>query len=205
MRGLTLCLALAVSLAGCSSRNVHLPVAQPLPATPDAGYIDLQPGWRLRVVTPILKSGGYRLHAASQRAEGNTIAISAGDDFVGYETAYYAINGRGAGVSVRFPSAEITKAGQVNPQSRPLVPLFRLPRWAGHVRLIYLERASRADHDMAVAAARDATSLETFTRAVQANPTGACNVGRRTFCSWVPAGIAVRPELPKDGQWVPAR
>ncbi len=181
-------------------------MAQPLPATPDASYIDLQPGWRLRVVTPILKSGGYRLHAASQRVDGNAITVSAGDDFVGYETAYYAINGRRrAGVSVRFQSAEITKASQANPQSRAMVPLFQLPRWATHVRLIYLERVSRADHDMAVAAAKDATSLETFTRAVQANPTDACRAGRRTYCSWIPAGIAIRPELPKNGQWVPAR
>jgi len=199
-------LVLAASLAGCSSRNAHLPVAQPLPATPDASYIDLLPGWRLCVITPILKSGEYRLHTASQRVEGNTIAISAGDDFVGYETAYYAINGRRAdGVGIRFQSAGITKAGQTNAQSRPLVRLFRLPRWATHVRLIYLERVSHADHDMAVAAAKDMAALETFTRAVQANPAEACQVGRRTYCSWIPAGIAVRPELPKDGEWVPAR
>ena len=163
----------------------------------------------LRVVTPILKSGGYRLRASRETVKGNTIALSAGDEFIGYETAYYAVNARrGTGVKIQFTSAEIAKAGQTTPQSRPLVALFHLPRWATHVRLIYLQRVSRADHDMAVAAAKDAVSLEAFTRAVQANPTGACNAGRRTFCSWIPAGIAVRPELPRDrgnGQWAPAR
>src|SRR6185437_11717709 len=51
---------------------------------------------------------------------------------------------------------------------------FGWPRWATHVRLIYLERVSHADHDMAVAAAKDMAALETFTRAVQANPAEAC-------------------------------
>ena len=46
--------ALAIVLTGCAARKAR--VAPAAVDRPD--YIDLQPGWRLRVVTPVLKSDG---------------------------------------------------------------------------------------------------------------------------------------------------
>jgi hypothetical protein len=201
----TPCLVLgACLLAGCAAGKPPAPLAAIQPIGPS--YIDLQPGWRLRVVTPILKSGGYRLRPTGQTADGNNISLSVGDDFVGYEVAYYAVKARNG---VAFVSAEITRDGRTVPQPRPVAQLFQLPRGARHVRLIYLVRASQADHDMAVAAAKDMQALEALTRRVQADPVDACHDGQGAFCAWISSGIAVVPQLQRtiDGarEWAPAR
>lgn len=199
-------LVLACVLTACAPLRVQVP--EPA-ATEPSGYIDLQPGWRLRVVTPILRSGGYRLQPVDEQADGNTITVSTAADFLGYETAYYAVSARGRGVRVEFTSAEISQDGKTVLQPHPIVHLFQLPRNARHVRLIYLLRTSQADHDMAVVAAAEMDALDVLTHQVQANPSSGCRSDSRTFCSWIPAGIAVRPEVPQDvdgvHQWVPAR
>src|SRR5579862_2254437 len=125
--------ALACLLAGCAARNTRAP-AQPPVRPADAGFIDLEPGWRLRVVVPILKSGGYRLDLGQTQTSGNTVSLSA-SDFLGYEVAYYAVVPRGG---PQFITAEVTHDGQTAPQPRPLVRWFELPRGVRHVRLIYL-------------------------------------------------------------------
>ena len=207
-------LALAIALTGCAARKVRV-----APGTIDpADYIDLEPGWRLRVVTPVLKSGGYRVQPATEQVSGNNITLATGGDFLGYEVAYYAVNPRGAalvrtevrtGVRIEFLSAEITKEGKTFVQSRPVAALFRLPRSARSVRLIFLTRISRQDHDMAVIAAADPDDLNTLTRRVLADPSGACTNKGRTYCAWIPQGIAVTPErrstIDKVEQWIPAR
>jgi hypothetical protein len=178
-------------------------------AGPGVDYVDLRAGWRLRVVTPLLKSGGYRIRAAEQQTSGSIVTISAGDELLGYETAFYAVEPRGAGVRVRFLSAELTKGDETIQQRRPIERLFRLPRRARHVRLVFLRRLSNADHDMAVVAARDRAVLDARTRDVQADPGHACTESGPAHCSWIPAGIAVRPEMPaspgNEDAWVPAR
>jgi hypothetical protein len=59
--------------------------------------------------------------------------------------------------------------------------------------LIYLIRVSAADHNMAIAAAASIEDLEELTQRIRDNP-ASCENGGKTYCSWVPAGIAVRPE-----------
>lgn len=197
-------LVLVFLLTGCAVRKPPVPVAALQPIGPS--FIDLQPGWRLRVVTPILKSGGYRLKSISQKVEGNNVTLTAGDDFLGYEVAYYSITARHG---VEFVSAETTRNGHARPQPRPVAQLFQLPRGMRHVRLVYLVRVSQADHDMAVVAATDMEALESLTRRVESYPTEACHGERGVFCAWIPVGIAVVPQFqkPVDGgvEWVPAR
>ena len=199
-------LVLACVLTACAPRRVQ--VTTPA-ATEPSTYIDLQPGWRLRVVTPILRSGGYRLQPVDQQADGKTIAVSTGTDFLGYEIAYYAVRARGRGVRVEFSAAEISQDGKTTLQTQPVAHLFQLPRSARYVRLIYLLRTSQADHDMAVVATGEMDTLATLTHQVQADPSSGCRSESARFCSWIPAGIAVRPEIQKDvdgvNQWVPAR
>ena len=198
-------------LAGCAAHRVP---PKP-PVLENAAYIDLQPDWRLRVVTPILKSGGYQLRASIPEASGGasipetsggTITVSAAD-FIGFETAYYVVSTAPEGaMRIEFLSATITKGGETTPQPQPLVPLFNIPAGVRFIRLIYLTRVSEADHDMAVVASDQKEALDTLTSAVQANP-GNCETTRGAFCSWVPAGIAGRPELqnPRSNEWIPAR
>jgi hypothetical protein len=189
-------------LAGCAADRVP---PKP-PVLENAAYIDLQPGWRLRVVTPILKSGGYQLRTSSPETSGGSITVSAAD-FIGFETTYYSVSTTPeGGMRIELLSATITKGGESTPQPQPLVPLFNLPAGVRFVRLIYLTRVSQADHDMAVVASDQKETLDALTSAVQANP-GNCESRGGIYCSWVPAGIAVRPELLKRGssEWIPAR
>jgi len=58
---------------------------------------------------------------------------------------------------------------------------------------------------MAIVAARDLALLNRMTLQLQTSPTDACRKTRQVACEWVPAGIAVRAEVQKSGQWVPAR
>jgi len=194
-----LCLCFLTLLSGCAAKRTRVTAEASAPHADPTTYIDLEPGWRLRVVTPILKSGSFQVTSLRQETTGNTISLSAGDDFLGYETAYYAVKaGPEGGIQIIFRSAEITKENATEYQARPLVRLFDLPGWARFVRLIYLTRASEADHDMAIVAASEKEFLEPATRRVQADPIAGCETERRTRCSWVPAGISVRPEKPND-------
>jgi hypothetical protein len=192
-------------LAGCAAHRTRV-ASEPL--APDNGaYIDLEPGWRLRVVTPILKCGGYQPQASTQESSSGSINVSA-EGFIGFETAYYSVaQPAGDGLRIEFLSAMITKEGETAPQPRPLVALFALPDGVRFVRLVYLTRSSHADHDMAVVASDQKETLDAFTSDVQANPVANCRARRGIFCSWVPAGIAVRPELrnPGSSEWIPAR
>jgi hypothetical protein len=190
---------LALLLTGCAAHHARVPEAAVQPIGPS--YIDLEPGWRLRVVTPILKSGGYRLALSGQTSDSNTVTLSVSDDFQGYAVAYYKVKARNG---VEFVSGEVTKNGQTTPQLQPIAHLFQLPHGVRHVRLIYLVRASQADHDMAVAAAREMDALEALTRRVEAAP-AECRDGQGAFCAWIPAGIAVVPQRQGAEGWVPAR
>ena len=178
---------------GCSRRIVRLPAA-PANYKTDDSYVDLTPDWKLRVVIPLLNSGGFIPPIKTQRTEGNTITLSS-KDLVGYQVSHYAIKDKGrTGVRIEFVSAEATREGNTIVEVRPPSLPFSLPRRSGHIRLVYLVRASsQADHNMAIVAARQVDALNAFTRRLQQNP-DLCSEKQGIFCSWVPAGVAVRPE-----------
>ena len=142
---------------------------------------------------PLLKSGGFRVSGTAQQTDANTISLYSRES-IGYETSYYAVTGKkNGGVRLEFTSAEITRNGKMLPeQNWPALP-FQLPRRAEHIRLIYLVRVSQADHNMAIVASKRLEALNIFTNRLKGSP-NICNVNAEIFCSWVPAGIAVRPE-----------
>ncbi len=203
-------LLLACLSTGCAARTVRTPVTVANAPAPSPGtYIDLQPGWRVRVVTPILKSGKYMLESGA-KIDGLTVTIDTGGEFLGYEIAYYAVQARrGGGVRIGFTTAEATRNSVTVREPKSIAPLFQLPRSARYVRLIFLVRVSQADHDMAVVAARDIDRLDALTLRVQANPGEGCLNGLDGFCSWVPQGIAVQPQVESSlggvATWGPAR
>lgn len=181
-------------MTACASRRAAIP-APVAASSPSPDYIDLLAGFHVRAITPILKSGGYQFKPQQEIAEGKTITLSVGSDFLGYETSNYSVRPRRrAGVEVVFTGAEVTKDGITTLQPRPIAPLFQLPRNARFVRLIYLIRVSGADHNMALAAADRMETLEALTRQVKADPVNGCKSGGRAYCSWIPEGIAVRAE-----------
>jgi len=208
-REIILCLTSIAVLWGCHARIVSTPV--PSSGGPvENAYIDLQPGWRVRVVVPLLKSGRYTLDTTPQQGSGTTITLSVGADFLGYETDYYRLTPRThGGVHITFALAEATKDGQTIRQSAPVVNLFESLRGSRYLRLLYLRRASEADHNMAALGADRKDPLEALTRRVQSDPAACVSDTPPDVCLWMPVGIAVRPEIWNvvDGtkEWTPAR
>ena len=203
---LILYVGVLILLTGCASRTARMATTPAGSANND--YLDIQDGWRLTVVTPILKSGGYVLKTPDKPPSSNGFTL-AGTDFVGYEVAHYEVKGqRGGRVRVEFNSAEVTKEGKTQPQPQSIAPLFQVARRANYLRLIYLIRISQADHNMAVVAARKIDALDSLTRQVQTNPSDGCKVDQRASCTWIPEGIAVRAEVLKTvggvEKWVDA-
>jgi hypothetical protein len=178
---------------GCARQNVHVPNARDIPVS-DNSYTDLEGGSRLSILVPLTKSGGTRPTLSAQQHDGSAITLSAAD-LTGYELAYYSITGKRNGpVRLKFTSAEITKDGKTAREPNPPILPFQLPRGNERIRLIYLVRASQADHNMAIVASKHLNALNTFTKQLKNDP-GICARHDDVFCSWVPAGVAVKQEL----------
>lgn len=213
---------IATLTGGCIRPKVAVPGKAVETASPN--WVQLQPGWRVRVVIPILKSGGYLVKTKPaktgevinpQRAgitpSKNTppnLTLSASPDFIGYEVSWYTVKlRRGGGVHVVFTSAEIHKQGQITLSHHTIRPMFQLPKRARWVRILHLLRASPADHNSAILAANRLAALDELTQQVQSNPS-TCKVHQHVFCAWIPLGIAVIPESRSgdegSGKWVPA-
>jgi hypothetical protein len=202
---------IAFSLVSCNARR-HPAVSVPQPNAPQQreAFLDLEPGWRIRTVTPQFKSGGYKASFSQATSEGNNVTLTLDDDFIGYETAYYLVKRRGRkGVRIRFDAADFTRDGSTSARERPAVSLFQPIERFRHIRLIYLERASVAEHDLALVGSNTPEALETLTAAVRNEPDQACIAAQASACSWVPVGIAVRAEKLTDQGgapvWAPVR
>jgi len=70
-------LGLVLMLAGCASRKAPASARAPLPPNAIREYIDLEPGWRLRIMAPITKSGAYNVITESASQQGGTIVLRA--------------------------------------------------------------------------------------------------------------------------------
>ena len=154
----------------------------------DAGHLDLAPGWRVRAITPVLKSGGFRLPStAAPSAPGVTIDIETKGEFLGMETAFYrvAARDRQPGIRIALSDVEAVIDGQAESRTKPLAPLFGLPDDARHIRFLYLTRRSDNDHDMAIVGGPTRQSLDQHAR---------CD--GTPYCVWVPLGIAVLAQMP---------
>jgi hypothetical protein len=154
-----------------------------------------------------MKSGRYTPAFTEQQTAGNVISLKASADFLGYETAHYAVTAQSRdGVWVQFRSAGVTKDGVTVPEAQAPAILSMPPRRMKYARLLYLLRVSESDHDMALLAAHRKEILNDETRRVQADP-AACRSDAGIFCVWIPKGVAVRAEKLQsgNGQWVPAR
>ncbi len=180
-------------LPSCAHRAAQVTIP---PAAAWRDFVDLQPGWRRQVITPLLKSGGFTLPNLVPQVSGNTVTLSDGGELEGYETSFYAVapHPKG-GVRISFASAEVTRKGVSLPQPSPVLPLFQLPSQARYVRLVFLTRVSGVNHDMAVLATREAAELDRLSSELEVNP-GVL-------------GIAVRPQGPVTGPggagWGPVR
>jgi hypothetical protein len=199
-----LCLGISVVGTGCVRR---VPPTAPAPAAIRT-YVDLQPGWRIRVVTAVLKSGRYVPDFRETPSSSGTIELSAGDEFLGYETSYYRVLATGqSGISIAFMSATLTIGGKDSEKARPTVLLFQIPKAARYMRLVFLTRVSHADYNQAILSATELDDLDRLTKEVENDPATNCRSQDASYCEWVPEGIAVRAEKKDPAHrknWIPA-
>jgi hypothetical protein len=146
----------------------------------------------VHVVVPLLKSGEFRSDLVEQKAEGNTISLRA-SNLVGYTNSSYMVTGKPRSVHLTFVSAQETRDGKPTMLPAPPGLPFQLPPKSELVRLVFLVRVSQADHNMAVLGAKRLELLDAFTKRLMDDPS-ICRGTGEVFCSWVPAGVAVRPE-----------
>lgn len=186
--------ALAISttfLCGCSARP---PRASATPAINHPDCVDLQRGWRVRVVTPLTRSGKYTVETKAVAVEGNSIEVKASDDLLGYEEDFYGIKRTQSGIAIRFKSATVHLVNGKASREEPALALFGFPQTIAFVRLLFLTRESRADYDGAILAASSLAELDSLTRAVEADPGRNCAPHGQSICRWIPLGISVQPQ-----------
>jgi hypothetical protein len=201
---LFLTFAIIATVSGC----IHRQPPEPATVSNERAFVDLQAGWRIRVVTPMLKSGTIKAQTQELRSSNGTVSLKISNDFEGYETDFYSARAQAkAGIDVQFVSAEVTDInGKKTTKSQPIVPLFIFPRGIEHVRLLFLTRVSQAEHNEAIIGAASLAELEQLTQRVAANPDDDCGNSTNEVCSWVPEGISVQPEKKpnKSKEWIPA-
>ena len=148
------------------------------------------------MVIPTLKSGGYILPSLVAEGSGNTTDIN-GEDFVGYEKAdYKVVPRRENGHVIQLIQCEVWANNKKKACRAPSLDLFKQLQNARYLRMVYLTRVSRADHDAAIIASNDQQTLDSLTRMVT-NQAECSSTGTGT-CTMIPKGISVNPESGKS-------
>ena len=165
-----------------------------------AGYIDVGPEHRLKVTSPILRRDATSDSAAigsptvSEQGGKLTVEMRASADFLGYETAWYAVEpyANRAGARIVPISIEDHIDGNTSRADKPRFNYFQFAADAAYYRMFYLTRLSQADHDIDVLAASTRAGLEEQTKRLEADP-GLCARNVSRTCAAVPREIAVTP------------
>jgi hypothetical protein len=192
---------LAVGMTGCVHKGSVPPPATAQSLAPD--FLDLEPGWRLRITTPLSRPDASTTQEPSATG---TITLKVPEGFA-YETAYYAIlRGPDRVLSFELVAGTVVREGKPTNEASMLGWKIHPNIAAPVARLIYLTRLSETDHNMAVIAALNAPALESLTRRIDQSPEQGCISTANSFCVWVPAGVAVVAErMTTAGTWEPVR
>ena len=150
-------------------------------------FVELFPGSRIQVVSPVLRSG-TTLDAApdspmkvSGKDTSIQVEMQAPANLIGVETAWYDLVAKpdGRGSTIVPTSARITIGGQAEDRPAPAVNLFRFPPEVGFYRLFY-----KADQSEVLALAPTRAAL----------PTDPDTCGQPA-CVPIPRGVGVNPYM----------
>lgn len=159
-------------------------------------FVDLPSGWRLTAITPLKD---IQNDIAAAPAQGLTIELKG--TTIGFERSVYAVTRRG----LAWQQAVRTVNGKESPAPAPEKVLFAPSKQPRLVRLLFLTRASEQNYNSAVLTARTVARMTALTEAVRANPDAACVETADAGCTFIPAGVAARPEKPDGkGGFIPA-
>ncbi|MBS1858253.1 MAG: hypothetical protein JST11_22975 [Acidobacteria bacterium] len=162
-----------------------------------SGYVDLEPGYRLQVDSPIFRDGAPPGTAAIDTAvTGGTdrsinVEVKASPELLGFERAWYAMVARKGqrGAAIEPLSAERHVNGQTEARAAPATDYFRFDRDSAWYRLLY-----RADRTIVVVAAASYSELERISKEVDADPS-ACRTPTGRRCAVIPSQVGVNPEI----------
>ncbi len=194
---------IAVSFGGCHRQKLT-PVAAPGSVVSTKTFVDLQPGWRLSLITPMRRDsateawryGQPNIKTETTNGLNVTISVNPESQF-GFERSVYAVQTKG----LAWQESVRTLEGKEERSLEPILKLFPKPARKQSLRLLFLTRASDLNYNTALISAPNPAAMEAFTLAVRANPEQAC----RQNCIWIPPGVAARPEKPAaGGSFVPA-
>ena len=185
---------LLLILSGCTRRVVDQAFC-PVANAGSKDYMDLQPGLRIRVITPIMKSGGYDPEIREERSGNGNIVLRASQDLQGYEVSEYRVEARGDnGVKVTFISAVAHEQDKITKLPHPLLQVFSIPDNFGFLRLLYMTRVSQSNYDTAIIAGSNPHEVAQLTREIQNGSTDACRSDSFHSCTWIPRGVGVQIE-----------
>lgn len=120
-----------------------------------SGYLDLEPGLRLRVTTPVVPEGES---FKSETAGGNlATGLTVRSNTMGWETAFYDVKGHGAdsAVELSFVSGEQVIEGERRELSSAIRSKLDLPVAPSHLRLYFLSRRSPDDRNITLLSSRE--------------------------------------------------
>jgi hypothetical protein len=159
--------------------------------------LDIAPGMRLQVVSPILGEGGGAAEEldVAETATGLTITMKAPANLVGFEEAWYAVRPGtgGAGVQIVPLYAERRIDGEVERRPRPESNLFQLAEEAAFYRVFY--KATMTEYTALVVAAPSPSELARRTRILETGK-ASCEALEGRLCAAVPKGVAVNGFIP---------
>jgi len=162
-----------------------------------AGYIDLGPGNRLQVDSPIFRDGARPDALPDDAAVRNTaertidVDVKAPAALLGFERAWYEVVPRQGqpGYAIEPLSAECHINGQTEMRSMSAHNYFRFDHGAAWYRLLY-----RADRTIVVIAAAGPSELERLSAEVNADPS-ACQKLASHSCAEIPNNVGVNPDI----------
>lgn len=164
------------------------------------GYIDLGPESRLQVVSPILKNGAVsdapilEVSGASGNDARIDLAVTASENLVGIETAWYALLPKPDGVgSVIVPvAAERSIQGKVETVAAPAANYFQFSPKAAFYRLLYKTDPDGREINEIVIAGATRAELYGHTDALLAD-SSLCRTSDPEMCIAIPRQVGVNP------------
>jgi hypothetical protein len=116
-----------------------------------SGAINLEPGFRLKVLAPLLKPGYQEVKIIQPaNSSGGPLELTV-EGLEGYETSYYAVQPRaGGGVQFALSSVEQNRVNVITHPSESTAFQFHIAPDARFFRLMFLRRASIADRDISL-------------------------------------------------------
>jgi hypothetical protein len=115
------------------------------------GAVNLEPGFRLKVLAPLLKPGFQEVKIVQPvNPSGGPLELTV-EGLEGYETAYYAVQPRdGGGVQFALSPVEQNRLDVVTHPHEATAFKLRMAPDARFFRLMFLRRASIADRDISL-------------------------------------------------------